>query len=313
MKIAALSLLLSSAAAWDKTAPVNHPDIIDKLNEEADTWVAGKNAFFEGWTVGDVQSLLGAELLSEEERLFDVAENTHQKFYDSLGDNVPTDFDSRVAFAGLIAPIRDQAQCGSCWAFSAVEVLTDRFAIQTNSSSSPVLSPQDMVACDTADSGCGGGRLPTAWDYMKKTGVVTDTCVPYTSQDGTVASCPTKCTGTGDFTKYKAATSYSVKGVANMQKEIMTNGPIQTAFMVYRSFMSYTSGVYKKKFYEIIPEGGHAVKIIGWGTESGTDYWLVANSWTETWGDAGTFKILRGKDQCGIESTGPPYAGMAAV
>jgi len=63
-----------------------------------------------------------------------------------------------------------------------------------------------------------------------------------------------------------------------MQKDIMTNGPIQAAFMVYKSFMSYKSGVYKKHFWEILP----AVKIIGWGTEDGHDYWLVANSWGTT-------------------------------
>jgi len=48
--------------------------------------------------------------------------------------------------------------------------------------------------------------------------------------------------------------------------------------------------------------GGHAIKIMGWGVEDGTPYWLVANSWNEDWGDKGTFKILRGQDECGIES-----------
>ena len=68
-----------------------------------------------------------------------------------------------------------------------------------------------------------------------------------------------------------------------------------------------------KKFYELLPEGGHAVKIVGWGTEDGTDYWLVANSWNTSWGLEGFFKIARGGDQCGIETMGPPYAGMPAV
>ena len=95
-----------------------------------------------------------------------------------------------------------------------------------------------------------------------------------------------------------------------MQKEIMTNGPIQVAFMVYKSFMSYKSGVYSKHFWELLPEGGHAVKIVGWGTESGTDYWLVANSWDTTWGLDGYFKIKRGNNEGKIETQGPPYAGM---
>jgi len=77
--------------------------------------------------------------------------------------------------------------------------------------------------------------------------------------------------------------------------------------------MSYKSGVYTKHFWELLPEGGHAVKIVGWGTDSGTAYWLVANSWGTTWGLDGFFKIKRGTNECGIEQSGPPYAGLPAV
>merc|ERR1712107_184686 len=99
---------------------------------------------------------------------------------------------------------------------------------------------------------------------------------------------------------------YAINGVVNMQKEIMTNGPIQVAFMVYKSFMSYKSGVYKKHWYEFIPEGGHAVNH-RLGNRDGAEYWLVANSWNITWGDEGLFKIARGSNQCNIEKMGPPY------
>merc|ERR1711915_557303 len=95
--------------------------------------------------------------------------------------------------------------------------------------------------------------------------------------------------------------------VSHMQQEIMTKGPIQVAFMAYKS------GVYQKHWNEFLPEGGHAVKIIGWGTENGVDYWLVANSWNTSWGMDGYFKIKRGRNTCGIEKTGPPYAGTAAA
>ena len=65
--------------------------------------------------------------------------------------------------------------------------------------------------------------------------------------------------------------------------------------------MSYKTGVYQKHWYEFLPEGGHAVKLVGWGTEDGTDYWLVANSWNTTWGMQGFFYIARGVNECGIE------------
>lgn len=61
----------------------------------------------------------------------------------------------------------------------------------------------------------------------------------------------------------------------------------------------YKSGVYIRQ--SILPMGGHAVKIIGWGTENGTDYWLIANSWNTEWGLNGFFKIRRGTNECGIE------------
>lgn len=79
----------------------------------------------------------------------------------------------------------------------------------------------------------------------------------------------------------------------------MTHGPVEAAFTVYNDFLTYKSGVYRHTSGAAL--GGHAIKIVGWGVENGTPYWLVANSWNEDWGDKGFFKILRGKNECGIE------------
>merc|ERR1712032_1620465 len=130
----------------------------------------------------------------------------------------------------------------------------------------------------------------------------TDACFPYTAGSGTAPTCETKCVDGSAFTRTKAGSVFAINGVANMQKEIMTNGPVQVAFKVYKSFMTYKSGVYSKHFWELLPEGGHAVKIVGWGEESvkgffgtkTTPYWLVANSWNTSWGLDGYFKIKRG-------------------
>ena len=82
--------------------------------------------------------------------------------------------------------------------------------------------------------------------------------------------------------------------------ELSTVGSVEAAFTVYEDFLTYKSGVYTHKTGRAL--GGHAVKILGWGVESGVDYWLVANSWNEDWGDKGFFKILKGQNECGIES-----------
>jgi len=308
--------LFGGASAQPSNLPkgstqINDGAFIDWHNSQtAASWVAGKNDFFEDRTFDEARSLLGTALshISEHEHAV-----LDESVYAAMGNvTIPADFDARDHWPGLIHPIRDQQQCGSCWAFSASEVLSDRVAIAMRKKS-PVLSPEDMVSCDQGDMGCSGGMLPSAWSYMEKSGLVTDACFPYTAGNGQAATCATKCADGEAFTRTKAKNSYAIKGAANMQKEIMTNGPIQVAFNVFKSFMTYKSGVYKKHFWEILPEGGHAVKIVGWGVENGEDYWLVANSWNTNWGLEGFFKIQRGTDQSGIETRGPPYAGLPDV
>jgi len=94
--------------------------------------------------------------------------------------------------------------------------------------------------------------------------------------------------------------------------DIFKNGPVEGAFSVYEDFPNYKSGVYQHKTGSFL--GGHAIKIAGWGVENGVKYWLCVNSWNEDWGDNGTFKILRGTNECGIEDEivagNPKFSGM---
>jgi cathepsin B len=89
---------------------------------------------------------------------------------------------------------------------------------------------------------------------------------------------------------------------ASIANAIMKSGPIETAFTVYSDFENYVSGVYKKTSSSVLV--GHAVRIVGWGIDSGVKYWKVANSWNPFWGEKGYFRIVRGTDECGIESQG---------
>jgi len=288
---------------------INNEDLISYYNSQnGATWVAGHNEFFNGMTFDDARVLLGTDLSHISEHLKDTRPDS---VYATLGE-APAEFDASKQWPGLIHPIRNQERCGSCWAFSASEVMSDRVAIATGKPS-PVLSAEDMVSCDKNDGGCQGGQLPYAWDYITGSGLLTDACFPYTAGGGTEAACETKCVDGSAFSRTKASSSFAVNGNSNLQKELMTNGPIQVAFKVYKSFMSYKSGVYQKSFWEFTPEGGHAVKFTGWGTEDGSDYWLVANSWGTGWGLDGFFKISRGNNECGIETMGPPYAGLYAT
>ena len=92
--------------------------------------------------------------------------------------------------------------------------------------------------------------------------------------------------------KVKAHSFYKINGVDSIKKEIMTHGTVTAAFTIYMDFLTYNSGVYQHMSGEA--EGGHAIKIIGWGVEEGLDYWLCVNSWNDTWGESGLFKIKMG-------------------
>jgi len=98
--------------------------------------------------------------------------------------------------------------------------------------------------------------------------------------------------------KHKADSSYGIRGIDNIKTEISTLGSVTAAFTVYEDFLTYKSGVYSHQSGDSL--GGHAIKLIGFGTENGEDYWLAVNSWNNTWGDKGLFKILQG--DCGINN-----------
>jgi len=154
-----------------------------------------------------------------------------------------------------------------------------------------------MVECDSGNMGCNGGNLALTWRYLYSTGIVKDSCLPYTSGKGKVAACHSKCTDGEAYKKYKcASTATKSSTVAGIKSEIYANGPVETGFNVYEDFMSYSSGVYHHVSGKL--EGGHAVKILGWGSEGGRDYWLCANSWGPLWGEKGFFRIQQG--DCGI-------------
>jgi cathepsin B len=214
--------------------------------------------------------------------------------------STPAEFDATKQWPTYVHAIRDQQQCGSCWAFGASESFSDRFAIASAGKVNVVLSPEDMVSCDSSDYGCGGGYMENAWQYLTNTGIVTDKCFPYTAGDGTEAPCATKCADGSAWTKYKcvANTIVNPQTVDEIKSEIYSHGPVEGAFTVYEDFFNYKSGVYSPTSTDVA--GGHAIKVLGWGNEDGKDYWLCANSWGSGWGMKGFFKIEQGT--CDINS-----------
>jgi len=141
--------------------------------------------------------------------------------------------------------------------------------------------------------------LDVSWQYLIDTGIVEDDCFPYSSDDGDVEACPKKCKKSGmKWQKFKADSYTQFSSIDEIQTSLMEDGPVEAGFDVYEDFMNYESGIYERTSDNLL--GGHAVKVVGWGNESGTDYWIVANSWGPAWGETGFFRIAFG--QCGFES-----------
>jgi cathepsin B len=297
--------------------------IAQEHNQKESTWKAGHNKRWDNMGIEAIKAQMGVIQDPKYKKKFDTIKT-------EVADNIPDNFDSREAWPNCdsIKEVRDQANCGSCWAFGAVEAMSDRICIASGQKQQVRLSAQDMVTCcGSCGMGCDGGDPGSAWDWYKTNGVVTGDlygdntyCQPYSLKpcdhhvSGKYGPCPQsvptpackKECNSSYSTDYKtdkhfASDAYGIdSSVEAIQTEIMKNGPIEVAFTVYEDFLTYKSGVYQHTSGSEL--GGHAVKMIGWGTEDGTPYWLVVNSWNEGWGDKGTFKILRGKDECGIES-----------
>ena len=175
--------------------------------------------------------------------------------------------------------------------------------------------PQDLVSCDRdEDQGCEGGYVDKSWDYIRDTGIVSEECLPYTSGNGDRGKCP--FSGSKHTCKIEAYRKYRVSShqqyltIEDAKNSLINEGPVEAAFDVYSDFMSYAGGVYRKHSNELL--GGHAVKVVGWGTDvDGTEYWVVANSWNTSWGEDGFFRIAFG--QCGFEDSlwaGKPHVDL---
>ena len=204
-----------------------------------------------------------------------------------------TPFDSRTKWGSCIHPVMNQGSCGSCWAFGATEVLSDRLCIASGGKVDQVLSPQYLVSCDTSKSlGCSGGYPYNAFQYLATNGAPTSECTPYKAKNGV---CPKACaSSTVPFKRFKckSGSAIQITGIENMMNQIQTQGPVETTFKVYRDFYSYRSGIYSYASGSYL--GGHAVKVIGWGSTNGVNYWIAQNSWGTSWGEKGYFRIKFG-------------------
>lgn len=274
------------------------------------------------------------------------------------GIDVPESFDCREKWPGLITNPYHQGACGSCWAFSAAQAVSDRFRIAEPKNTElttrfmyrpfvegvqyPVMnniSPYELVYCDTCDNnfplateyvsgpdapncdlGCEGGFLQVVYSFLMEHGATTLLTNPACC-DPVITDCPCRRLDIPDDVPandgcppynqearlYKPSRVYSLVSPTEskeirrrkIMEDVFQRGPLTVGYAVYQSFYNFfinnPDGVYSDLVRPPNDRliGGHAVNIVGWGTDADTGifYWLIRNSWGEAWGDNGYFRI----------------------
>ncbi|KAL5243909.1 hypothetical protein ACI65C_011319 [Semiaphis heraclei] len=225
-------------------------------------------------------------------------------------------FDLRKVFGDNITNPIDQGWCGASWAISTVQVITDRFVIMTKGLMGDALSSKHLLSCNLdLQRGCQGGHLTSAWNWIRKFGLVTEECYPWDGRttgcevsnqrnsNNLIVSCP-RSAKTAQLRR--VGLMYRVATKEGIMYEIMNWGSVQAMMKVSKEFFMYESGVYKcSKLVSGSKTGYHAVRIVGWGEEQQNgktvEYWIVSNSWGLWWGENGYFRILKGTNECQIE------------
>eukprot|EP01034_Spumella_vulgaris_P033982 gene33982-41912_t len=285
----------------------NNDDLIASTNAKNLTYKLGHNQFSH-LSVEEYRQYVGLGL----NKPTLVADRTH---------NAPKDISNLAASVdwvakGAVTPVKDQGQCGSCWAFSTTGALEGAY-FNTNGKLVS-FSEQNLVDCDTPKNGgsdlaCHGGLMDSAFTWIKKNGgLATEGDYSYFSGDTKKnGECQTdKALVAGSAVK--SYTDVEVNSDAAMLSALNV-GPVAVAIQADQAaFQLYKSGVFTAECGTALD---HGVLAVGYGTQDGLDYYTIKNSWGASWGEGGYIKFVRGgntqpEGQCGVLSGPPSYPSV---
>lgn len=273
-------------------------NLADDINYYNDAWRASNYSMFWGKTLEHgYKHRLGTKLPNREQRALVLDEKPIQESYDFRQEPY-------MINSGRRDFIRDQGNCAASWAFSTIDVATDRTAkMFEGKRGNESYSVQMLVSCAILpknDNGCSPAPVDIAWKFIESSnkvpngktvgGLVNERCYPFASGiNGVAPSCQLssiteKITCPSDnklFTKPLLSSSPAyplrVESSNDIMEEIIKNGPVQVVFKVFSDFFMYKSGIYSKNQKAQlldVRDPYHSVKVLGWGTENGIDYWV---------------------------------------
>lgn len=201
---------------------------------------------------------------------------------------------------GAVNPVKNQGTCGSCWAFSTVAALEGAWQLKSGKLVS--LSEQQLVDCVTEESGCSGGSMDPAFKYLKEHNACLESSYAYTQKKS--PTCLESKTCKVGIPKGEVTGFYDVPvDDTKALMEAVAQQPVSVGIEADQAaFQQYGGGIITKKCGKNLD---HGVVIVGYGTESGVDYWKVRNSWGDKWGEKGYVRIergVKGDGECGIKA-----------
>merc|ERR1711970_1359671 len=230
------------------------------------------------------------------------------KVFDTSANPASVDWTTK----GAVTPVKNQGQCGSCWAFSTTGSLEGAYQIANGKLLS--FSEQELVDCagSFGNQGCNGGLMDNGFKYVQSKGDALESTYSYTGKTGTCSTSKTSKTALAA----KAVTSFNdvTKDSEPQMMAAVAQGPVSIAIEADQSgFQFYKSGVFSGTCGTKLD---HGVLAVGYGTMNGKKYWKVKNSWGATWGQKGYIMLARDIShkggQCGIAMQ-PSYPTMGAT